>query len=418
MDNNFKDQMLTLLNLVPMAKVQHFMEGRTVHEIFNIRDDFIIAALAQLNNTDNATEVDKSKVLVGLLETICIDKDKARRCKSSMVGRISAVHWTDVGGLDHVREEIRNAIELPLQYPQLFASPHGRRRHRPSGILLYGPPGTGKTFVAKAVATEYGLPFLSVKGPELLGSYVGESEAQVRAIFKQARQVAHENQHQKACILFFDELDSLAPRRGDHSGSGGNVMDRVVASLLIELDKDPVNDAIIFCIGATNRPDMLDPSLLRPGRFDRLVYLGVSASDRVSILTTHLKKLRLEEDVHAIAEKLTPHLPLNLTAADISTISSGALMRATERLCDKVDQELVRRRRQHISLDCDSSHREDISIDDVLASWDKDQLEPVVTYSDLLEVASKIVPSVNEAELKKYDALHDKYKMDAFKNKS
>ena len=416
--NNFdRDQILSVVNRVPIATLQHFMRGRSVQEIFDIRDDFILAALTTMKNAEHPTVVDDSSVLTHLFENTCIEKDKARRCKSSMAGRISAVHWTDVGGLDHVRDEIRNTIELPLQYPQLFASPHGHRRHRPSGILLYGPPGTGKTFVAKAVATEYGLPFLSVKGPELLGSYVGESEAQVRAIFNQARQLAQENKNSKACILFFDELDSLAPRRGDHSGSGGNVMDRVVASMLIELDKDPVTDAIVFCIGATNRPDMLDPSLLRPGRFDRLVYLGVSASDRVSILTTHLTKLRLVGDAHEIAEKVVPHLPSNVTAADISTIASGALMRAIERLCDEADRELAERRQQ-LSSNCVNSCVENIAINDILASWDKNQLEPVVTYNDLLEVAAQIVPSVNEAELKKYEELHDQYKMAVSSNKN
>jgi peroxin-6 len=185
-------------------------------------------------------------------------------------------------------------------------------------------------------------------------------------------------------------------------------MDRVVSSLHIELDKYPVKDAIVFCIGATNRPDMLDPSLLRPGRFDRLVYLGVSTSDRVSILTKHLAKLRLEDDAHKIAEKVVPHLPLNLTAADISTIASGALMRATERLCEEADRELIQRRQQ-ISSDCGRSDH--ISIDDILASWDENQLEPVITYNDLLEVATKIVPSVSNEELVKYEALHENFKM-------
>ena len=406
---SYGDQMSSVLNRVPISTVQRLMKGRPVQEILNIREEFILACLAQTNDTKH-TPSDESTGAAQLLETVCMDKDKARRTKSSMIERISAVRWTDVGGLDHVRDEIRNTIELPLQYPQLFASPQGHRQHRHSGILLYGPPGTGKTFVAKAVATEYGLPFLSVKGPELLGSYVGESEAHVRAIFQRAQQLAHDNQAPRACVLFFDELDSLAPRRGDHSGSGGNVMDRVVASLLIELDKEPVNNAVVFCIGATNRPDMLDPSLLRPGRFDRLVYLGVSAADRVSILTTHLVKLRLDADAAVIAEKLVEHLPSNLTAADISTIASGALMKATERLCDAADRELVKRQRLS-GLDTTGDYFQDTSIDDVLTSWNVDQLEPVVTYNDLVEVAAQIVPSVNATELEKYEQLHEMYKM-------
>jgi peroxin-6 len=278
--------------------------------------------------------------------------------------------------------------------------------------LLYGPPGTGKTFVAKAVATEYNLPFLSVKGPELLGSYIGESEAHIRAIFAQARQLAQQNLDPTACILFFDELDSVAPRRGEYSDSGGNVMDRVVSSMFIELDTDPVDDVLVFCIGATNRPDMLDPSLLRPGRFDRLVYLGVSASDYALILTTHLRKLRLDEDVETVVEKLVPVLPTNLTAADLSTIATGALILATERLCNEADRQLlILQEQQRVNGDGDGSQDEEITIDDVLASWEEDQLEPVVTCDDLLEVATGIIPSVSAEELEKYALLSETYQI-------
>jgi peroxin-6 len=143
-------------------------------------------------------------------------------------------------------------LELPIKHPELFASGLKKR----SGILLYGPPGTGKTLVAKAVATTLSLNFLSVKGPELLNMYVGESEANVRKVFEKAR-----NAH--PCVVFFDELDSLAPKRGDHGDSGG-VMDRIVSQLLAELDGMSQSD--VFVIGATNRPDLLDPALLRPGR--------------------------------------------------------------------------------------------------------------------------------------------------------
>jgi peroxin-6 len=136
-----------------------------------------------------------------------------------------------------------------------------------SGVLLYGPPGTGKTLLAKAVATECSLNFLSVKGPELINMYVGESEKNVRDLFQKARAA-------KPCVIFFDELDSLAPNRGRGADSGG-VMDRIVSQLLAELD-GLQKSAELFVIGATNRPDLIDPALLRPGRFDRLVYLGIS----------------------------------------------------------------------------------------------------------------------------------------------
>lgn len=128
------------------------------------------------------------------------------------------------------------------------------------GILLYGPPGTGKTLLAKAVATSCALNFFSVKGPELLNMYIGESEANVRRVFQRARDA-------RPCVIFFDELDSVAPKRGNHGDSGG-VMDRIVSQILAELDGLSGGDAggDVFVIGATNRPDLLDPALLRPGR--------------------------------------------------------------------------------------------------------------------------------------------------------
>jgi len=180
---------------------------------------------------------------------------KLRSDLSETIGapKIPAVEWDDIGGLQHVKDAMIETLELPIKHPELFASGLKKR----SGILLYGPPGTGKTLVAKAVATTLSLNFLSVKGPELLNMYIGESEANVRKVFQRARDA-------RPCVVFFDELDSLAPKRGDHGDSGG-VMDRIVSQLLAELDGLSQSD--VFVIGATNRPDLLDPALLRPGRY-------------------------------------------------------------------------------------------------------------------------------------------------------
>lgn len=155
-------------------------------------------------------------------------------------------------------------IQLPLSRPELFAKGMKKR----SGILFYGPPGTGKTLLAKAIATEFSLNFFSVKGPELLNMYIGESEANVRRVFQRARDA-------RPCVVFFDELDSVAPKRGNQGDSGG-VMDRIVSQLLAELDGMSDGGEGVFVIGATNRPDLLDQALLRPGRFDKMLYLGVS----------------------------------------------------------------------------------------------------------------------------------------------
>lgn len=194
--------------------------------------------------------------------------EAARKNFSDSIGapKIPNVTWDDVGGLGNVKDAITETIQLPLERPELFAKGMKKR----SGILFYGPPGTGKTLLAKAIATEYSLNFFSVKGPELLNMYIGESEANVRRVFQRARDA-------RPCVVFFDELDSVAPKRGNQGDSGG-VMDRIVSQLLAELDgmSGGEDTGGVFVIGATNRPDLLDQALLRPGRFDKMLYLGVS----------------------------------------------------------------------------------------------------------------------------------------------
>lgn len=215
--------------------------------------------------------------------------DAARKNFADAIGapKIPNVSWSDVGGLDNVKDVVMETIQLPLERPELFAKGMKKR----SGILFYGPPGTGKTLLAKAIATEYSLNFFSVKGPELLNMYIGESEANVRRVFQRARDA-------RPCVVFFDELDSVAPKRGNQGDSGG-VMDRIVSQLLAELDGmsggsgnndddgPGAGSGGVFVIGATNRPDLLDQALLRPGRFDTMLYLGVS--------DTHDKQLRILE---------------------------------------------------------------------------------------------------------------------------
>ena len=196
--------------------------------------------------------------------------DAARKNFADSIGapKIPSVSWDDVGGLANVKDAVMETIQLPLERPELFAKGMKKR----SGILFYGPPGTGKTLLAKAIATEFSLNFFSVKGPELLNMYIGESEANVRRVFQRARDA-------RPCVVFFDELDSVAPKRGNQGDSGG-VMDRIVSQLLAELDGmsggEDGGGGGVFVIGATNRPDLLDQALLRPGRFDKMLYLGVS----------------------------------------------------------------------------------------------------------------------------------------------
>jgi transitional endoplasmic reticulum ATPase len=194
------------------------------------------------------------------------------------------VTWNDVGGLDDIKQRLREAVEWPLLYPDLFESVH---LTPPKGALVSGPPGCGKTLIAKALATEAGVNFVSVKGPELLSMYVGESERGLRDVFRKARQAA-------PCIIFFDEIDALASTRS-HGGNDSGVAARVLSQLLTELDGIEELKGV-FVLAATNRPDLLDPALLRPGRFD--IQLEIPTADKASrekIFQIHLRNRPVEE---------------------------------------------------------------------------------------------------------------------------
>ena len=245
--------------------------------------------------------------------------DAARKNFSDSIGapKIPNVTWDDVGGLGNVKAAVTETIQLPLERPELFAKGMKKR----SGILFYGPPGTGKTLLAKAIATEYSLNFFSVKGPELLNMYIGESEANVRRVFQRARDA-------RPCVVFFDELDSVAPKRGNQGDSGG-VMDRIVSQLLAELDGMSGGDGAgegVFVIGATNRPDLLDPALLRPGRFDKMLYLGVSDTHekQQTILEALTRKYAQFVSPRPANSTLTTYLQIRLAPVCLTILGRAA----------------------------------------------------------------------------------------------
>ncbi|MDP2973797.1 MAG: CDC48 family AAA ATPase [Candidatus Diapherotrites archaeon] len=251
------------------------------------------AAMKALRRYLPKIDLEDEKIPPELLESMEVNKrdfinglkDVQPSALREVTIEVPNVKWSDIGGLDEAKEELKQAVEWPLKYPDSFKKMGIRP---PSGILLYGPSGCGKTLLAKAVATESEANFISIKGPELLSMWVGESERGVRKVFRRARQVA-------PCIVFFDEIDSIAGRRG--MGADSHVTERVVNQLLTELDGIEQNRNVVF-LAATNRPDLLDPGLLRPGRIDKLIKIDASdEKGRLAIFKVHTKNVTLAKDV-------------------------------------------------------------------------------------------------------------------------
>ncbi|MBI0584832.1 MAG: CDC48 family AAA ATPase [Methanomassiliicoccus sp.] len=239
------------------------------------------------------------------------------------------VKWDDIGGLTEAKRELQEAVEWPLKYASVFEHMNATP---PKGVLLYGPPGTGKTLLAKAVATESQANFINVKGPEFLSKWVGESEKAVRETFRKARQAA-------PCIIFMDEIDSIAPVRGGESDS--HVTERVISQMLTEIDGlQSLHNVVV--IAATNRPDMLDPALLRPGRFDRLVRISTpDLEGRKQVLRIHTAQKPLAQDVELddLARRTDGY-----SGADLAALTNEAVMLAIRALVaknkDVTDEEL------------------------------------------------------------------------------
>lgn len=230
---------------------------------------------------------------------------------------VPSVHWSDIGGMETVKQQLREVVEWPILYSSLFAS---MGITPPRGVLLFGPPGCSKTLLAKALATESKRNFLAVRGPELLSKWLGESEKAIQTLFRRARGAA-------PSLIFFDEIDALAGKRG--SGAGG-VSDRVLAQLLTEMDGGLGASGVVV-VAATNRPDMLDDALLRPGRFDRKIYIPPpDAESRKSILLLQLRRFPVATDVTAEALTSLVSATEGFSGAEVVAVCSEASMKAAE----------------------------------------------------------------------------------------
>ncbi|MGC2427979.1 MAG: CDC48 family AAA ATPase [Nitrososphaeraceae archaeon] len=304
------------VNLESIAKVTHGFVGADLEALSKE------AAMRSLRRVLPEINMEQSKIPVEVLNKIKItNKDFENSLKDVQPSAMREVQiqrpnikWDEIGGLTEVKEELAEAIEWPLKHADLFSQADVKP---PKGLLLYGPPGTGKTMIAKAVATTSEANFISIKGPELLSKWVGESEKGLREIFRKSRQAA-------PCIVFFDELDAVAPRRGRSEGDA-HVTERVISQMLTEMDGLEDLKGVVV-IGATNRPDIIDEALLRPGRFDRILEVPFPDKEAIKeILKIHTKKKPLDSTVNL--DRLV-ELTEGYTGADIAAVVNAAAMSA------------------------------------------------------------------------------------------
>ncbi|RZC91061.1 hypothetical protein C5167_028895, partial [Papaver somniferum] len=290
---------------------------------------------------------------------------------------VSNVSWKDIGGLDTVKRELQETVRYPVEHPEMFEK-FGMSPSK--GVLFYGPPGCGKTLLAKAIANECQANFISIKGPELLAKWFGESEANVRGIFDKARQSA-------PCVIFFDELDSIATQRGSVGSAGGvaSAADRVLNQLLTEMDGFNPKKTV-FIIGATNRPDVIDPALLRPGRLDQLVYIPLpDEASRLQIFKACLRKSPVSK--HVDLQVLAKHTE-GFSGADITEICQRACKYAIR---ENIEKDIEREKKRN---DNSKSMEED---------WVQDEV-PEVTTTHFEESMKYARRSVSDEDIHKYQA--------------
>lgn len=309
------------VDLKQIAKVTHGFVGADLEVLAKEAAMISLRKILDVEKIDLSEEKVSTEILQKIKITSDDFKDALKEVRPSALREVQVqipnVNWDDVGGLDELKEELQEAVEWPIKHKEAFEYVDVEA---PKGILLYGPPGTGKTMIAKALATMTDSNFISIKGPELLSKWVGESEKGVREIFRKARQAA-------PCIIFLDEVDALVPRRGS-GDSGSHVTENVVSQILTEIDGlEELHNVLI--IGATNRLDIVDEALLRPGRFDRIIEVpNPDSKGREQIFRIHSKKKPLANDVNIT--KIV-ELTNGFSGAEIAAITNRAAILALKR---------------------------------------------------------------------------------------
>lgn len=357
------------------------------------------AAMQQIREKMDLIDLEEETIDAEILDSLGVTMENFRfalgnsnpsALRETVVENVN-VTWDDIGGLDEIKNELKETVEYPVLHPDQY---HKFGLAPSKGVLFYGPPGTGKTLLAKAVATEVSANFISVKGPELLSMWYGESESNIRDIFDKARAAA-------PTVVFLDELDSIAKARGGSHGDAGGASDRVVNQLLTEMDGMNAKKNV-FVIGATNRPDQIDPALLRPGRLDQLIYVPLPDEvARLSILEAQLRNTPLEPglDLKEIA-KITN----GFSGADLSYIVQRSAKFAIK---DSIEAQIKISKAKEAEEGVKQEGSDDVEmVDKSKADEEEDEEDPVpyITRAHFEEAMKTAKRSVSDADLRRYEA--------------
>jgi transitional endoplasmic reticulum ATPase len=367
-----------------LTKIAHDTHGYVGADLAQLCTE---AGLQCIREKMDIIDIEDEKIDAAILDSMAVTNDHfvhalGQTNPSSLretVVEVPNVQWEDIGGLEDVKRSLQEMILYPLDHPDKYIKFGLNPSH---GVLFYGPPGCGKTLMAKAIATECSSNFISVKGPELLTMWFGESEANVREVFDKARQSA-------PCVLFFDELDSIGISRGSGVGGGGEAADRVINQLLTEMDGIGVKKNV-FIVGATNRPDILDEALLRPGRLDQLIYIPLpDLKSRIAIIKAILRKTPVD-----------PNIPLDFIAKLTEGFSGADMKELCNQVCKSAIKEAIQFEEEKKALQKERPGQDIVMSDDPV---------PMLMRRHFEYGLAHCVKSVHDVDLQRYEDFKAKY---------